>query len=233
MFRSTDATGPNWPIDDRSPRVDEPNARFALRLAAITGALALTACATPQPLPAVDEAALATEADLLAARFQQELGHQLTAAMARGGPVAAVDTCRVEAPRVAAQLATASGWSVRRVGTRVRNPATGAPDGWERAQLGRFAASLASPAGTGSGASGLTALTVERGRGAPRFRYMKAIVTAPQCLACHGARSAQSAELRAALGRNYPQDSALDYSAGELRGAFSLTRPLPVGPAAR
>lgn len=213
--------------------MDETNRKSALRLAAIAGALALAACATPQPLPAVDEAALAAEADRLASRFQQELGHQLTAAMARGGPVAAVDTCKVEAPRVAAQLAAASGWSVRRVGTRVRNPATGTPDDWERAQLGRFAASLASPDGPGGGASGLTAMMVERGRGTTRFRYMKAIVTAPHCLACHGTRSAQSAELREALGRNYPQDSAVDYSAGELRGAFSLTRPLPAGPAPR
>ena len=48
-----------------------------------------------------------------------------------------------------------------------------------------------------------------------KLRWMRPIVTAPLCLTCHGAAASQSAELRAALQRAYPQDAALGYAAFE------------------
>lgn len=157
----------------------------------------------------------------LAAQFQQELGGKLQAAMQAGGPVNAIAVCRDEAPAIASRLSRQSGWQLRRVGTRVRNPLTGLPDAWEQQQLAQFQQRLQS----GEAAGQIDKLeTVDR-PGGQVVRYMKAIVVAPPCLGCHGAPAAQSEALRAALARDYPHDTATGYAAGELRGAFSLQRP--------
>ncbi|MFN7177274.1 MAG: DUF3365 domain-containing protein, partial [Thermaurantiacus sp.] len=55
-----------------------------------------------------------------------------------------------------------------------------------------------------------------------RLRYMRAIPTAPQCLACHGPEEAIAPAVRAAIAERYPDDRATGFRAGELRGAFSI-----------
>lgn len=159
----------------------------------------------------------------LAARFQQELGAKLQAAMQSGGPVNAIAVCRDEAPAIASRLSRQSGWQVKRVGTRVRNPLTGMPDAWEQRELTRFQQRLQD----GEAAGQLEELAIVDGPQGPAARYMKAIVVAPPCLSCHGVRETQPPALRAALERDYPHDTATDYRLGELRGAFSLQRLLP------
>jgi hypothetical protein len=172
---------------------------------------------TPDP---GDLAEAAARADGL----QSGLLSRLQAAIASGGPAAAIDVCRSEAPAIAARLST-DGWNVRRVGTRVRNPATGRPDDWERAGLAQFAQQLA--AGAAPQTLSIAAVVEAPGRDGAQLRWMRPIVTGPLCLTCHGPADAQPAELRAALRRAYPQDEATGYAAGELRGAFSVTRSLP------
>jgi len=161
------------------------------------------------------------QAAALAARFQGELQARLQAAMADGGPVNAVAICRDEAPAIASRLARETGWQVRRVGTRVRNPLTGVPDAWEQAQLAKFARRIAA----GEDPARIEVATVVDDPAGPSFRYMKPIVTAPACLACHGDPAAQAPALREALRTDYPHDAATDYVEGELRGAFSLRSP--------
>ena len=56
------------------------------------------------------------------------------------------------------------------------------------------------------------------------FRFMKAIPTAEVCLACHG--SDITPEVAAAIDERYPDDMARGYSLGDVRGAFSLSKPL-------
>jgi hypothetical protein len=56
---------------------------------------------------------------------------------------------------------------------------------------------------------------------------MKAIVIAPMCLGCHGAPAEMPENVKATLARLYPNDPALGYRAGELRGAVSIKRPWP------
>jgi hypothetical protein len=163
------------------------------------------------------------QARALVAAFQQELAGKLNAGLAAGGPVHAIETCRVEAPAIAARMSRESGWEVKRVGTRTRNSATGTPDAWERKQLEDFGPRLAR-------VEPVAMLNrfeeIEQPAGTLQ-RYAQAIPTAAMCLTCHGAVEAQSPELRAALRLAYPDDQATGYREGELRGAFSLMRQKP------
>jgi hypothetical protein len=189
-----------------------------LQLLLVAGVATASIGATAADLPEIS-----VEAESLANRYQSELQAKLQAAIANGGPVNAITVCRDEAPAIASRLSRESGWQLKRVGTRVRNPASGAPDEWEQRQLADFQRRLA--AGTPAGA--LTVLTtVDEPRGRA-VRYFRPIMTAPLCLTCHGAADAQPGELRAALQLHYPHDAATGYAAGELRGALSLRRGLP------
>jgi hypothetical protein len=58
------------------------------------------------------------------------------------------------------------------------------------------------------------------------FRYMKAIPTAELCVACHGAEIPP--DVAAKLEELYPQDKARGFQPGDIRGAFTITRALPV-----
>jgi hypothetical protein len=115
----------------------------------------------------------------------------------------------------------ASGWSVRRVSLRNRNPKA-VPDAWERAVLADF---------DRRAAVGEPPATLEKGEvvtegGQKSYRYMRALPTQALCLNCHGAPDQLSAALKAKLAELYPGDKAVGYSIGEIRGAMTLRKPL-------
>jgi hypothetical protein len=175
------------------------------------------------PFAIAQTAPLAADAEAVAAKFQQELQGKLQAALAAGGPANAIGVCKSEAPAIAERLSRESGWQVKRVGTRMRNAATGKPDAWEQRQLTEWQERL----NAGAPPESLTVFTVTDEPQGRTSRYMKPIMIGPPCLACHGPADSQSKELRAALQREYPQDAAVGYKLGELRGAFSLSRKAP------
>ncbi|MBK8132538.1 MAG: DUF3365 domain-containing protein [Gammaproteobacteria bacterium] len=192
------------------------NARRVLYLVSFC-ALSATA------VTAFEEPPAATEAHAIASRFQQELGGKLKAAMAEGGPVNAVRICKDAAPAIAARLSRETGWQVRRIGTRVRNPQSGLPDAWEQTQLADFQKRISA----GEKPDTLSRFSTVDEPAGPYQRLVAAIPVAPMCLACHGDASAQPEALRAALKADYPHDTATGYKIGELRGAFSLKRAAP------
>jgi len=56
------------------------------------------------------------------------------------------------------------------------------------------------------------------------FRFMKAIPMAANCLQCHGTEI--SPAVSAKLTELYPQDKAVGYKEGDLRGAFVVVKNL-------
>ena len=56
------------------------------------------------------------------------------------------------------------------------------------------------------------------------YRYMQAQVAEGICLTCHGTDLPAAAV--STLSSYYPDDAATGYSAGQVRGAISLRRPL-------
>jgi hypothetical protein len=158
----------------------------------------------------------AAEGRAIAAAFGAELRGALQAAMAEGGPLAAIQVCSEQAPRMAADAAEASGATVGRTAMRLRNP-DNRPDAHESAVLAEFAAAL--PGANPESPPPERLDTLEDGR----VRYMSAIVMQPPCLACHGETLAEP--VAAAIDARYPEDEARGFRLGELRGAFTITWP--------
>lgn len=165
-----------------------------------------------------DRATRIADSRAVAEAFGAELRGALQAAMQRGGPVAAIEVCQQEAPRIAARLGAEHGWEVGRTTDRLRNPRN-APDAWERAVLEKFARRAA----RGEAAGELEHAEFTERDGEPVFRYMRGIGVQEACLTCHG--EAVQAPVAQALERLYPEDKARGYRAGQLRGAFTIVQP--------
>ena len=172
--------------------------------------------AAAAPAPTVDESALTAQAQAAAQALGGALKAELEAAMATGGPVAAMSVCQIKAPKLAAAISLEQGMAVRRVSLKNRNPVTGAPNPWETEVLNEFEARKA--AGENP-ATLVYAKTV-----ADEFRFMQAIPAATVCLTCHGTELSPAVAAR--LAELYPQDQATGYKEGDLRGAFVVVKNL-------
>jgi hypothetical protein len=58
-------------------------------------------------------------------------------------------------------------------------------------------------------------------KGQAGTRYFRRITVEPACLACHGKREARPEFVK----KNYPQDKAFGFAAGDLRGVYSVFIP--------
>ena len=166
-----------------------------------------------------ENAANVAEAKTIIKAFFEQLKGELESSMKAGGPVDAIETCQIKAPSIAHEMSTGSGWEVGRTSLKLRNPAN-APDAWELAVLNKFEERKAA----GEDPQSIAHAEVVEQSGKSEFRFMKAIPTAELCLKCHG--SELKPEVAAALDSHYMADKARGYKLGDIRGAFTLTKPL-------
>ena len=163
------------------------------------------------------DAALLVKARGAIKGLAESLRPTLMNALEAGGPVAAIEACQGLAPAIATEQSTARGLTVGRTALRVRNP-DNAPDAWERKVLETFAAKIDAGANPDTVDFGEAVMT----DGRRSFRYMKAIpMAAEPCLACHGGEL--KPEIAAEIAKRYPQDEAVGFVPGKLRGAFTVT----------
>lgn len=153
----------------------------------------------------------------------QQLGAVMKQKMQQGGPVAAIDACSVDALRISSELSRETGWMVKRVGTKVRNPLIGMADEWEQGVLKRFEEHRAKGGDLKSLAYGEM---LKEADGHRYYRFMKAIPVAAPCTTCHGDVTEMPEEVRQVITAHYPHDKATGYKVGDLRGAISIKMPL-------
>lgn len=173
-------------------------------------------------LSAAAQDAWVDEARRVAASVPPKLVAVLSAEIERAGPAHAIGVCREEAPKLARAASQETGWSVRRVSLRERNPKA-VPDDWERAALEDFDRRAAA----GEKPATLERAEILRQPGGAVMRYMRALPVAELCTTCHGSAERVPAEVRARLAELYPQDRATGYTVGQIRGAMTISKPVP------
>jgi len=149
------------------------------------------------------------------AAFEKRVWGELLAKLEKEGTPAAIEVCRGVAVGLDKEFASLPGVRVRRVGTRLRNPAH-RPDEWEQKVLDDWHRLMGQrlPLDT----------VAEDTPGG--LRIMKPIVIHKRvCLRCHGAINEILPATRARIKEAYPNDKAVDYEFGDLRGAFSAIWP--------
>lgn len=159
------------------------------------------------------------ESRQIAQAFMQRLGGTLKNQLETVGPASAISVCKHVAPALAAEYSQ-DGFLVSRVSLKTRNKTLGAPDAWERTILKKFDQLQAQ----GTTIPEVSEVTEQAdGRW---FRYMKAIPIQPLCLQCHGKPDGMAAEVNTILAREYPDDQAVGYHTGDIRGAIAIKRKL-------
>jgi hypothetical protein len=189
----------------RHSRLSNQLSRLATAAGTASAVVAATWCYAAAPAASQDDkAALAQRAE------------HARAATAADGPVGAIAACNTMVPELADSLAQETSFEIMRTSSRVRN-ADNAPDAWEQEVLDKFSAQL----GRGADAAKLEyyEVTVTK-EGQKFFRYMKPIMTGEVCLTCHGTEV--KPDLKSEIAKYYPDDKALGYRLGDMRGAFSL-----------
>lgn len=179
----------------------------------------LTALLAPAAWSA--DATWVDEARRVATSVPPRLVAVLTDQIAKGGAESAIDVCRDQAPELARAASQQSGWTVRRVSLKNRNPKA-VPDAWERAALEDF---------DRRALAGESPATLEKAELVSQgyvkvYRYMRALPTQPLCLQCHGAPEQLSPAVKHRLAALYPHDMAVGYAPGQIRGAMTISKPM-------
>lgn len=193
-----------------------------LGILAALATLAGTACSgggwgggTPPAADSLSVARARTAADSLGPDLMGMLTKELTV----GGPESAVAICSDSA-----QLRTArhsrDGLTIRRVGTRVRNTKN-TPDSVETRILAYMQGEL------DAGRPLKEFVEVGRAGAGWELRLMRPITLLPQCTACHGNEEQIPPAARALITARYPDDRAVGYAPGDLRGAISVRVAMP------
>lgn len=149
----------------------------------------------------------------------KELKGTVKKAVKKEGLSGAIGSCQLKAPEIAKTVSTEKNLSVARTSLKLRNPEN-KPDAWELAVLQKFDERRAA----GEDPKKIDYSEVVEHDGKRQFRYMKAIPTGKLCLNCHGEQL--KPEVKATLESSYPEDKALGYKVGELRGAFTVVKDL-------
>lgn len=196
---------------------------FSIRSTALALAMGLLASASiAQPGPGRNENAMQETRDI-ASVMLKELGQTLQSALANGGPENAIGVCKTQAPEIAKNLSLKHQLLVARIGTRARNPVMGEPNEWQTQALKQFESRIA------QGDKPQDIEYVEVVKSGPydlELRYAKPIMLQPMCTTCHGSPEQIPASVKAKLLALYPNDKAIHYKPGELRGAVVVTRIL-------
>ena len=165
-----------------------------------------------------------TQSRSISQAMLKELGQKLQSAMTEGGAVNAIGVCNTQAPEIAGRVSAQNQVKLSRVGNRARNPVMGVPNDWQAKALAQFDAGLA----RGDKPAEMEfSETITKSDGSKEFHFAKPIVLQPMCVACHGGPEQISPEVKSKLSELYPNDKAVNYQPGQLRGAVVLSRSVP------
>jgi hypothetical protein len=137
----------------------------------------------------------------------KSLSARLLEVMSNGGPAAAIEVCSREAPRIADRVGKDFGLTIGRTSFKLRNTKNVPPE-WVKPLIEdrpKEPCFVALP---------------ENHTGA-----LFPIMLKVQCLACHGPKEQIAADVLAQLNKLYPDDQAVDFNEGDLRGWFWVDVP--------
>ncbi len=139
--------------------------------------------------------------------LMKTLSQRVMAEMKAGGAERAITVCRDEAPALTAQVAGETGIELGRTSARLRSTKN-APRQWLRDFVGAHARDKAADTPT---------QVFDLG---PRLGVARPIAMGTMCLPCHGDLASLAPAVKEALGASYPDDQAVGFAAGDLRGWF-------------
>ena len=152
-----------------------------------------------------------------ASDFMKELKSILIKEIQTGGVLQAVSVCSDTAQVLTNNFGVERGIYIKRVSLKNRNP-NNYPDDFEISVLRQF--ELLRQNNELNNETEFAEIVKEDGYS--YLRYLKPIIVQAECLNCHGSETEIIPDVKNLLARNYPEDKAVGYKSGDLRGAVSI-----------
>ena len=154
-----------------------------------------------------------------AMEFMKDLKGVLISQIQTNGVLKAVSVCSDTAQVLTNNFGIQKGVYIRRVSFKNRN-GNNSPDDFEKKVLSKF--ELLHQNEELNSETEHTEIVQE---GEFKYlRYLKPILVQAECLNCHGSENDIMPEVKQLIAQEYPNDKAVDYLIGDLRGAVSLKR---------
>ncbi len=154
-----------------------------------------------------------TKANAASAALLQKLGGEVKKNMETSGPVKTVEYCANNALLLTDQVARETDTSIRRLTLKERNPLNRAT-GEEKALLEQWEQTL-------KNGRNLPPYEVKKLPNGKTAYYKPLLINNEACLKCHGDVAADS-PLATAIRATYPEDKAMGYKMGDLRGMIKV-----------
>lgn len=158
---------------------------------------------------------------VIAVDFMKDLKSVLIKQMQTNGVLQAVSVCSDTAQVLTNNFGVRTGVDIRRVSLKVRN-SNNYPDEFEKRILNKF--ELLQQNNKLNNETEYVEIVVEGDY--EYLRYLKPIIVQAECLNCHGSQAEMMPEVKNLITHNYPQDKAINYKSGDLRGAVSVKKVL-------
>ena len=178
----------------------------------LSGLLIVSACGGTQktePLTKQDALHFSEIGHIVVQATFKALSSQLQKAVKEQGTANAVAYCNTVAIAITDSMSTVKQAQVRRTSLKLRNPNNN-PSAWELEQLKLYKSELA---------EGRSLSPVVKRLENGTIIYMEPILTMPFCLQCHGQPADDVAQKLKEL---YPEDKAIGYKEGDLRGIWTV-----------
>jgi hypothetical protein len=154
-----------------------------------------------------------------ASEFMGQLKSVLIKQIKSEGTLSAVAVCSDTAQVLTNDFGLKKGVYIKRVSFKNRNK-NNIPDGFEARILKEFEQIK----NEGKLTSDTEHFEIITENDHQHLRYMKPIKIGAACLKCHGTEDKISAEIKGVITKRYPDDKAVGYKNGDLRGAVSIEK---------
>ena len=158
--------------------------------------------------------AVLSRADLIVIGMQDSLLRQLHARLDTGGPAGAFEACHIEATDLTRRLGRYEGIAAGFTSDRLRNP-TNKPKGWAAGLVAEHA---------GRRARDVDGFAVDLGN---RIGVLRPMFEQAICTSCHGPVDRVTPAVQRLITERYPNDRAIGFAEGEIRGWFWVEMPKP------
>jgi len=193
--------------------------RAILAISAIL--LAISACNSPNSkakTPSAEEPNETQDAlergNEIAFEAQGALMSQVSSALQQGGTQYAIGYCNLKASGIADSIGALHNAQIGRIATRNRNPNNYLKNATDSAAYQSFEQAMA---------AGTTPEPVLKEVDGERYFYKPIVLKMEACLKCHGTPGKKvQKETLEALAKTYPNDKALGFEIGDLRGAWKI-----------
>jgi hypothetical protein len=180
-----------------------------LKIVLLALVVIFTACNDNKKQERVSEAeelSLLLKGDSVATEVQNELLQNVLKAINQGGTDYAVDFCNLNAISITEKAA--KGYTVNRLSDKNRNPTNALENDFDIKAFEKVKT--------------LKKDLIQQDEQGNIYYYKPIMIGMPTCLQCHGGKEDITPSTQKLISQKYPNDKAVDYRVGDLRGVWKI-----------